>query len=104
MRKLITLSLLFAVGLILSGALLSTPTSGHKDKFFTSPEHIPGKYIVVLDESYVGRAASAPEVEAEAKFLSSVYGGDVRNVYSNALKGYSVTMSPLDAESLSKDD
>ena len=104
MRKLITLSLLFAAGLIVSGALLSTPTSGHKEKFYASPERIPGKYIVVLNESYVGRGASAPEVEAEAQFLSSVYGGELKSVYSNALKGYSVTMSDAEARSLSKDD
>ena len=104
MRKLVTLSLLFAAAPLISAILLSTTTSGHKDKFYSLPEPIPGQYIVVLNDDYVGRAASAPEVEAEAQYLSSMYGGEVRNVYSNALKGYSVSMSSQEAESLSKDD
>jgi hypothetical protein len=45
-----------------------------------------------------------PEVGAEAQFLSSVYGGDVHGLYSDALKGYSVAMLPEQAEALSLDE
>ena len=104
MRKLITLSLLFAAGLLTSGILMSTPTSGHKKKFFTSSQRIAGSYIVVLNEDLLDKGAMAPEVESEAQLLSSVYGGDVKALYTNALKGYSVTMSEQQAELLSYDD
>ena len=104
MRKLVTLSLFFSVLLVLTGALFTTQTSGHKSKFFRSTQPIPGQYIVVLNSDFVGREASAPEVGAEAQFLSSVYGGDVHGLYSDALKGYSAAMLPEQAEALSLDE
>jgi subtilisin family serine protease len=104
MRKLTILSLVFAVGLIAAGSLLSVKTSGQKFKFRRSNQPIAGKYIVVLNDETVGRTAEAPVVEAEAQFLSSVYGGVVTGVYANALKGYSAAMSAKEAELLSRDD
>jgi len=104
MRKLIILSLLFAVGLIAAGSLLSVRTSGQKYKFRRSNQPIAGKYIVVLDEEQVGHEAEGPVIEAEALYLSSVYGGVVNGVYSSALKGYSTSMSAKEAEMLSQDE
>ncbi len=104
MRKLMPLSLAFAVALIAVGTFLPVKTSGHKSKFYRSNQPIPNQYIVVLNQDFVGRFAAAPEVEAEAQFLSSVYGGKVHGVYAEALKGFSSVMSPTQAEALSLDD
>ena len=104
MRKLTILSLVFAASLFAAGSFLSIPTSGQKSKLNRSNQPIPNQYIVVLNDDFVGRSAEGAQVEAEAQFLSSVYGGAVRSVYSNALKGYSATMSPLEAEALSRNE
>src|SRR5215204_2037719 len=104
MRKLTILSLVFAAGLIAAGSFLSLPTSGQKFKFRRSSQPIYNQYIVVLDEEVVGRSAEGPQIETEAQYLSSVYGGTVRGVYSSALKGYASTMSAGEAEALSRDE
>ena len=105
MRKLLILSLAIAAGLTATGSFLSVETSAlQKSKFVRATQPVPNQYLVALDDNYVGRSASAPEVEAEAEFLSSVYGGDVRRVFSNALKGYSVNMTPEQAEALSRNE
>ena len=59
---------------------------------------------MVLDEEQIGRSAESPQIEAEAEFLSSVYGGKVSGVYATALKGYTAAMSPEEAENLSRDE
>lgn len=105
MRKLTILSLVFAVGLFAAGSFLSVQTSGHKrSKLYRSSTPVAGRYIVVLNEDQVGPFAEGPQIEAEAQFLSYVYGGSVHGVYSSALKGYSAEMSPREAEALSLDD
>ncbi|HEX6127224.1 MAG TPA: S8 family serine peptidase [Pyrinomonadaceae bacterium] len=104
MRKLIFLSLAFAVSLMTAGSFLTVQTSGQKYKLRRSNQAIANKYIVVLNEDAVGRSAEGPVVEAEAQFLSSVYGGSVRGVYANALKGYAADMTPEQAETLSRDE
>lgn len=63
-----------------------------------------GRYIVVLNEKYLGAMSMAPEVESQAGYLSSVYGGSVKAVYAAALKGYVVDMSKAEAMALSSDD
>ena len=104
MRKLTILSLVFAAGLIAAGSLLSVKTSGEKFKFRRSIDSISGRYIVVLNDDFVGQEAVGPQIEAEAQFLSSVYGGMITGVYQSALKGYSVEMSARQAEALSRDE
>ena len=104
MRKLLTLSLALAVGLLAVGTFLPVKTSGQRSKFHRSNQPIANQYLIVLNEDFVGRSAPGPEVEAEAQFLSSVYGGKVHGVYSDALKGFSAVMTASEAESLSRDD
>lgn len=104
MKKLTILSLAFALGLVALGTFFPGKTSGQKFKFRRSTQPIANHYIVVLNEDYVGRSAESVQVEAEAQFLSSVYGGQIRNVYSNAIKGYSAVMSPAEAEALSQNE
>lgn len=105
MRKLILLSLAVAAGLISTGSLMSVPTSAvQKSKFVRSSNPVGGQYMVVLDDNHIGRGASEPEVSAEAEFLSFLYGGNVKKIYSNALRGYSVSMSAQQAEELSRNE
>ena len=105
MKKITILSITFAIGLLAVGSFLSVRTSAvQKSKFVRSNHPVANQYIVVLDDEFVGRAASAPEVEAEAQFLSSLYGGEIRRVYANALRGYSVSMTPQQAEALSRNE
>ena len=103
MRKLTILSVVFAVGLLAAGSFLSVTTSGQKSKFKRSNQPVPNRYIVVLDEDQIGRSAEGPQVESEAQYLSAVYGGSVRGVYFNTIKGYAAAMSPFEAEALSRD-
>src|SRR5438552_8740417 len=106
MRKLTILSLAFAVSLMAVGTFLPVKTSGHNEqrsKFRRSTQPIPNQYIVVLNSDASGRSAESSEVEAKAENLSSVYGGQVKGVYSNAIQGYAVTMSARQAEDLSRD-
>jgi subtilisin family serine protease len=104
MKKITILSLALAAGLMAVGTFLPVKTSGQQSKFRSSARPIANQYIVVLNEDIVGRAALGIEVETEAQRLSSDYGGEVRNIYSSALKGYSVTMSAYQAETLSRDE
>lgn len=104
MKKLTVLFLAFAVTVLTAGMFLPVKTSGQKSKFYRSNQPIPNQYIVVLNEDFVGRFASDVEVGTEAQFLTSLYGGNVRRIYSNAVKGYSATMSALEAEDLSRND
>src|SRR5215218_9182708 len=104
MKKFTILSLALAAALMAVGTLLPVKTSGQKSKFHTSDQPIANQYIVVLNEDFVGRAAVGIEVETEAQRLSSTYGGEVRDIYSTALKGYAVTMSAYQAETLSRDE
>ena len=104
MKKLTFLSLLCGIALISATAFLATQTSGQKSKLRRSPQPAAGQFIILLNEEFVGRDAVAPVVEAEAQFLSSVYGGVVRQVYSSVFKGYVASMSLEQAEALSRDD
>ena len=104
MRKLVFLSLALAAGLMAVGTFLPVRTAGQKSKLRRSPQPVANQYIVVLNEDFVGRAALAVEVDAEAQYLTSLYGGHSRNIYSNAIKGFSAVMSPSEAERLSRDE
>ncbi|MEP6713859.1 MAG: S8 family serine peptidase, partial [Ferruginibacter sp.] len=104
MRKLTILSLAFAAALLVVGTFLPVKTSGQKTKLYRSNQPISDQYIVVLNEDYIGRNAVGVEVDAEAQFLSSLYGGTIRNVFADAIKGYSVTMSAAEAEALSRNE
>jgi len=104
MKKFWILSLI-CVLVLTAASLLPQKTSGQKeDKFKQSENGIPNRYIVILSDKYVDRSATAPTVENEAAFLSSVYGADVRNVYFSSIKGFSAEMSDEDARAMSEDD
>lgn len=104
MKKLTILALSLTLCLVTLGTFFPVKTSGQKFKFRRAAQPVANHYLVMLNEDYVGRSAEGFQVEAEAQFLSSVYGGQIRNVYSSAAKGYSAVMLPGEAEELSRDE
>lgn len=60
---------------------------------------IEDSYIVVLDDSDVARA----EVRSAASGLVQKYGGEVRQSYTSAVRGFSASMSPSQAKQLEAD-
>ncbi|GAB4086231.1 serine protease [Myceligenerans cantabricum] len=64
-----------------------------------SPDAIDGEYIVVLDESEVG----TQQVTGKAHGLVKKYGGEVKNSYKTAVRGFSAKLSPGQANKLSQD-
>lgn len=103
MKKFLVLGVLAAAGTI---ALFVLPSSGllQGNKLRTSPKPIADTYIVVLNEKTAGPLGAFSRAESAAQDLSASYGGIVKHVYSTALNGYSVEMSPEQAELLSQDD
>lgn len=87
-------------------ALVVLPSTGRlqSNKLRTSPQPIADNYIVVLNEKAAGLPGPFSRAESVARELSANYGGIVKHVYSTALNGYSVQMSPMQAELLSRDD
>ncbi|MCK2241696.1 MULTISPECIES: PKD domain-containing protein [unclassified Crossiella] len=66
-------------------------------------EAIPGQYIVGLRGAGSLDASAATAVSAESAALTQVYGGTIGFTYSAALRGFSVAMSPRQAERLAAD-
>jgi subtilisin family serine protease len=60
---------------------------------------IEDSYIVVLEDSDVAKA----EVRSTANGLAKKYGGEVRHSYTNAVRGFSATMSASEAKQLEAD-
>jgi subtilisin family serine protease len=112
MKKFITVSLASAfllggLSVYLSKAL---PSYGAvASKFKTVKDPVPGSYVVVLkDQGLTSKdKKGALRVKSLAKvLLSSRTGGRgaVKYIYSSAIAGFSVRMSPADARKLSQDD
>lgn len=102
MRKIF--ALLVLAGLC-AALLISAPerTQAKKDKLRKSANKIENNYIVVLDDTVVGEKGPfsiAPYIASE---LSNSHRGRIKDVYQNALNGFSVEMSEADAEALSQD-
>ena len=95
--------LIFA-GLCTAVFLSSPPSSqGKNDKLRKNANKIENNYIVVLDDSVVGergRFSIAPYIASE---LSLTHKGKLKHTFQHALNGFSVEMSPEDAERLSQD-
>src|SRR4051794_30589632 len=102
MKKLAFLSFL-AVLLLTTSAFVSSHVLGKSEKLIKRENAIPNRYIVVLNESVVGNDIAAPTVESNAQYLAAIYGGNVNNIYSSALKGFTAEMDAKQAEALSKD-
>src|SRR4051794_5248585 len=92
--------------IFLAGALSCFAQSEPKLK--KSRQAIPNSYIVLLQDgnsSIEGPlpAYRADRVRAEADDLSTFYGGRLKRLYSSSVDGFSVELSPGQAEKLSHD-
>lgn len=97
MRKII---IIFTVILVIAATFTYVRMSD-ESKLRIPKTPIEGRYMVVLN---IKSNVSRPEVDNTAHVLTSIYGGEVQNIYSSALKGYVVTMSAKQAETLSEDE
>jgi subtilisin family serine protease len=102
MKKFVFLTVI-SVLMLTSSAFVSSHVIGKSEKLFRRPNAIPNRYIVVLNETQFGNDMTAPAVEGNAQYLTSIYGGNVRDTYSSALKGYLTEMSREQAAALSQD-
>lgn len=106
MKKLLILSIVLILGFTFASILPQTISaqSAQNGKFRPSKKGITGRYIVVLSKKYVDSFASEPVITSEAAHLRSIYGGNVKGVYSSALKGFVIELSEKAAIALSKSD
>jgi subtilisin family serine protease len=85
-------------------ALAKTDKLFEKEKLIEKKDGIPGRYIVVLDEAKLGSDLAQPTVESNAQYLAAVYGGEVNNSFSTAIKGFVSDMTPDQAMAMSRDE
>ena len=104
MKKLFFLSVLALIFVSATG-FVPNHVMGKGQKFFAKENGIPNRYIVVLDETKVGKDLVAPTVDSDAQYLASIYGGgSVNQIYASALKGFTVEMSEEQAIAMSGDE
>lgn len=94
---------LFVVVSIAAAAFPPTRSSARKGEVVKTADAIPDRYIVVLDDNVVGEAAVAPQVEAFGEYLTYAYGGEVKETFSSALRGFVVKMSAKQADEMNLD-
>ncbi len=73
------------------------------DKMRRSESKIPGRYIIVLEDSVTGARGESSRSGGIARELTEGYGGRVDRVYRFALNGYSAELTERQAELLSHD-
>ncbi|MEU2724366.1 S8 family peptidase [Streptomyces smyrnaeus] len=66
----------------------------------SAPGALPDRYIVTLDGGTSASLAARSQVRTTAERLTDSYGGTVRQVYSAALRGFSVRATEAQAEKL----
>ena len=114
MRTLVTL---LAAGLVLAACERTKPAEPTLDveatakaprtfvagsRLLKTEKAVPGRYIVVLDET-AAKSMDKARGEPLAKQLAALHGGSVKHVYSRALHGFSATMTEEAARRLSND-
>lgn len=72
------------------------PAPPRSARFLQVAGAIPGRYVVVLEESVA-------DVPAVARELATSRGGTVEHLYEHALKGFSATLAPSAALALAED-
>jgi len=102
--KKICLFAFIILGAVTSASIIPDNASAQKSRTRENPTFIPNHYIVLLDDNVVGTDAVEPEVETRGQFLTTVYGGAVTAVYSNAVKGFAVEMTADQAEKMKTDE
>ena len=99
---------LFIVGALLLTVLAAafvvpTRTAGQKGGVLRAADPVPNRYIVVLDKDNLGDDAFDYVVESQGNYLTSVYGGSVKDVFASAFKGLVVEMTPDEAAKMNDD-
>lgn len=102
MKRILILALFVVVSLSTS-TFWPAKSSAKKNEVVKAADPIPGRYIVVLDDGVVGESAAEPQVEAFGQYLTYAYGGEIKEIYSSALRGFVVEMSPEQAEAMNLD-
>ncbi|MFN2642863.1 MAG: S8 family serine peptidase [Actinomycetota bacterium] len=92
-----TMSLFLTLGLALLVPFAAQATHARAGDVRRVAGAIPGRFIVTL------RGAPANDAPAAAVELAAHYGGTISHVYTAALRGFSVTMSPRAAARLAAD-
>ncbi len=103
MKKIWILLAVIIVGVAAVSFVPST-TEGRSSKLkraARAEDRIPNRYVVVLDP--VAMRSNEEISEKSASRLSGTYGGSVDKVFSHAIQGFSIEMSPKAAEALSND-
>ncbi len=97
------------IAMLLVGVAFATvsfgpiPTSGQKKGVVRAEVPVPGRYIVVLEDSKADRQLVDEEVGTKGQYLTNRYGGEVKEVFTTALTGMVVEMSAEQAEELNND-
>src|SRR6266480_312044 len=92
-----------ALASLMMFASISTRSQGQKDQIHRKAKKIQNQYIVVLDDSIVGERGPYSIASYIADDMASKYGGKLKQVYKDALNGFSVEMTEAQAEALSQD-
>jgi subtilisin family serine protease len=101
--KTIAVFLTLALLCLIIVASAPRPSQAEKDRIHRKANKIENSYIVVLDDSVVGERGAYSIAEYVAADLATIHKGKLKNVYKNALNGFSVEMSEADAQALSQD-
>ncbi len=99
MKKILIASIMFVLTIAAAQSV-----SAQFGKFRRSVNPVSGRYIVALNPKFVDKSAAEAAVQSEAGYLRHVYGGEVRNVFANAFKGFVVEMPEKAAIRMSRDE
>ena len=99
------ISALIILACFCAAMLLSEPakSQGRKNKLHKMTNKIENSYIVVLDDSVVGEKGLYSIAPYIASDMAQTYKGSLKRVFQHAINGFTVEMSPQDAERLSED-
>ncbi|HEX8701903.1 MAG TPA: S8 family serine peptidase, partial [Myxococcaceae bacterium] len=81
---------------------VATAAAGQKlkeGKLIKTPHALPGRYLVVLEDTQVARGRA----DAVAQELARAHGGKLRRVFRHALRGFAVSLSEEAARALAVD-
>jgi subtilisin family serine protease len=109
--KMLTLSLAVNLALPLSGtseapqarAEESRQAAPANPKLLKAARAVPGRYIVVLRNSFDTAKAPEQAVDALSAELTSVHGAVLNTTYKHSIRGFAARMSEQQAEALSQD-
>src|SRR5215204_1940114 len=100
-----TITRTFSIALAFALASIFVPPqrseAGNGDKFYYSATPVEGRYLVMLEGNPSNNLTD--EVATQARSLSQIYGGTIRAVFDQSIKGYSVEMSEIEARRLARD-